>query len=222
MSDTKKKGYLLQAWLVLVLASGFGGALAGVHLTLKDQIAANKLNETLERIPDLVPGAQVGVKIEMSGWDVYKALDSGGRQIGWVVPASGQDFTKRVEIQIGMDVRVLFRAFDAAGRQVGWVVPASGQGFADRIEILIGLDVRAKTITGLYVLDQKETPGLGNKITTTEFLRQFAGRSAAEALVVVKTASSGNEIQAITGATISSKSVCDIVNKAVEQLGEAP
>jgi len=174
-----KNGYLLQAWLVLTLAVVFAAALAGVHAGLAGRIAENKLNETLGAIPKLVRGATSGRKHTVGKIEVYAALDS-------------------------------------QGRQVGWVVPASGQGFADRIELLIGLDARAETITGLYVLAQKETPGLGANIIKSRWRDKFRGKSAAAALKVTKSVDAGEgEIQAVTGATISSQSVCEIVNNAV-------
>lgn len=112
--------------------------------------------------------------------------------------------------------RTVYRAVDRPGRCVGWVVPAGGQGFADRIELLIGLDAKAQTITGLYVLEQKETPGLGNRIEDAAWRRQFASKSTARVLAVTKAQTPGeNEIQAVTGATVSSQSVTDIVNDAV-------
>ena len=115
-------------------------------------------------------------------------------------------------------------AFDASGQQVGWVVPAAGQGFADRIELLIGLDATASTITGIYVLDQKETPGLGDLITVRErFRKYFEGQPTGAPLKVVKrevTAGSG-EIRALTGATISSEAVTGIVNQRVHELASA-
>ncbi len=107
-------------------------------------------------------------------------------------------------------------------KQVGWVVQAGGQGFADKIEVLIGLNMDASKITGLYVLSQNETPGLGNKIVDSgpgTYRAQFDGKSTATPLTVTKAndASLSNEkIDAITGATISSESVVDIVNKAVK------
>lgn len=184
MADRRKRGYLAQAWLVVLLATGFGAALAGVDLALKDEIAENKRRDTLGRIPELVPGAQKGQVAKVAGKLVYRALD-------------------------------------ADGRQVGWVVPASGQGYNDRIEVLIGLDLEALTLTGLYVLDQKETPGLGNKITSPKlFLDQFAGLMLDNPVKVDKD-DPASTIHAIGGATISSRAVCDIINGAVGQLGEA-
>ena len=70
----------------------------------------------------------------------------------------------------------------------------------------------------MYVLGQKETPGLGDYITGEEFRNQYTGKPADvdKPLVVVKAdADDSNEIQALTGATISSDSVTDIVNRAL-------
>lgn len=112
----------------------------------------------------------------------------------------------------------VYAAQDPSGATIGWVIPASGQGFADRLELLIGVDAAARKITGLYVLDQKETPGLGNKITEANWLAQFANRPTHRPLrVIKKTPESEEEIQGVTGATISSESVIAIVNKAVAE-----
>jgi Na+-translocating ferredoxin:NAD+ oxidoreductase subunit G len=126
---------------------------------------------------------------------------------------AGADAVATQEVRIGgLDV---YKAIDKSGRQVGWVLRAGGAGYADRIELLIGLDVPAETITGLYVLDQKETPGLGNRIAEPAWRGQFAGKDAAEAVAVTQASPNGNQIGAVSGATISSQSVCDIVNAAV-------
>ena len=96
---------------------------------------------------------------------------------------------------------------------------ASGQGYADKIELLVGVDGGAQHITGLFILDQKETPGLGNKIMEPDWRRQFVQKPTDQPLTAVKTPPSAqNQIQAITGATISSKSVCDIVNQTLKNL----
>lgn len=110
----------------------------------------------------------------------------------------------------------VYRAL-AGGKTIGWVVPAGGLGFGDRIEVLIGCDARGERLTGLYVLDQKETPGLGNKIADAPWLEQFVGKLTSAPLAVVKrqAAADSPEISSVTGATISSVAVCDIVNAAL-------
>ncbi|OQW96136.1 MAG: hypothetical protein BWK77_06240 [Verrucomicrobia bacterium A1] len=112
--------------------------------------------------------------------------------------------------------QTVYRAVDAQGQPVGWVIPARGQGFADVIELLIGTDNDMRKITGLYVLKQLETPGLGDNITGDAFRGRFKDRSLARALVVTKVApKSDQEVEGVTGATISSMSVVGIVNSAV-------
>ena len=187
----RKGGYIRDAWLVIALALVFGGALAGVQTALSGKIAENKRQETYSVIPDLVEGADAGATVELV-----------------------------VEGKDGKDARV-YKVMGTDGTHRGWVVPARGQGFGDRIEILVGLDAGLATITGLYVLDQKETPGLGDYITSEGFRDRFRGRPADAALVIVKgEPKAENEVKALTGATISSESVAGIVNEALANLTE--
>ena len=191
MNETHQHGgYLRQAWLVILLALLYGAALAGVQTTLGPKIAENKRNETYGVIPTLVPGAAKEQTVEVT-----------------VTDADGK-------------VHRVYRAVAADGAAKGWVLPAGGQGFADRIELLIGLDASVETITGMYVLDQRETPGLGNFIAGEDFRAQFVGKSSDNPIVVVKSDATpqGNEIRALTAATISSDSVAAIVNEAVANL----
>lgn len=187
---TAKPGgnYVTQAWLVIILALLYGGALAGVQLGLGPKIVANQLAETQDQIPALVKGAVKGEPISIV---VDEATD------------------KRVPV---------YKAVDADNQLKGWVLPASGQGFADRIIVLIGLDADLKTITGLFVLEQKETPGLGDFIREVDFCSRFVGKSTDTPLEVVTSGPNDQQIQALTGATISSVAVADIVNNAVETL----
>lgn len=115
----------------------------------------------------------------------------------------------------------VYRATDAQGNHVGWVLPARGQGFADVIELLIGLDKDAGRITGLYVLKQLETPGLGDNITKPEWRGQFKGKPAEQPLQVTSAPQADSDVQGVTGATVSSKSVVGIVNAAVAQFRAA-
>ncbi len=190
-AEAKRESYVGQAWLVITLAALYGGALAGVETSLAPRIAQNKKNETYDVIPKLVPGADKANTVEML-----------------IEPRSGRK-------------TLVYQAMAADGTHRGWVVPAGGQGFNDRIELLIGLDPEVSTITGLYVLDQKETPGLGDYISDESFQSRFSGKPTDKPLVVVKAEpQADNEIRAISGATISSESVSAIVNSAIAELKE--
>ncbi len=181
-----KTSFIGQAWLVILLALLYGGGLAGVQLALGPRIAENKRNETYALIPEMVPGAATEKTVELE-----------------IVGADGKN------------VRV-YKAVSADDQHLGWVIPASGGGFADRIECIIGVDATLSVITGVYVLDQKETPGLGDLITTADFLDRLKGKATDLPLTVVKrNPQAANDVLSLTGATISSVAVCDIVNNAI-------
>jgi electron transport complex protein RnfG len=196
-----KSNSLVQAWLVLVLAVGFGVSLASVQLALGPVIEKNKVNETLEKVPELVLGTALAAKMA----EENQNLEIVPRQVA-VKKAARDKFYS------------VYEARYQGGRK-GWVVKTKGQGYADTIELLLGLSPDLSTITGLFVLDQKETPGLGNKIITDAWRGQFIDAPADGNLVVVKTGSTKpGEIDAVTGATISSKSVTALVNTAIGDL----
>jgi len=196
--EGRKNNFFVQAWLVLVLAMFYGAALAGVHMKFSPKIEENKLNETRQRVPELVLGEQSA--------------------------AAGQSLTSEqtfIAVEQGGGRSVSYSVFKALEADVvkGWVAKVSGQGYADKIELLVGLSPEADRITGLFVLDQKETPGLGAKIVERGWRGQFVGKNTAQALTAVKNgADEGHEIDAVTGATISSKTVCAIINKTVSDL----
>lgn len=193
-----RENNLAQAWLVLLLAIGFGAALAAVQVNLSGRILANKQNETLEKIPELVWGKS-GVRQITARNETIKITP------GILQTRSGPKIAT-------------FKVFRVTreNQLAGWVIKTGGQGYADKIELLIGVDPGVKTLTGLFILDQKETPGLGNKITSPGWRRQFKGKSTAQPLEVTKAASgTGRTVDAITGATISSRSVTLIINQAI-------
>jgi electron transport complex protein RnfG len=118
--------------------------------------------------------------------------------------------------------RTVIRAVDQAGKQVGWVIEGSGPGYAgDPITLLIGMDPTTQQIHGIYILEQKETPNLGSQIAEMSFRRHFQGKCGDGCLRVTKDKDpKRNEIQAITGATLSSEAVVKIVNRAASAFRE--
>ena len=91
-------------------------------------------------------------------------------------------------------------------RFVGYCVEVSPNGFGGAISLVVGVSANGK-VTGVTVLEHSETPGLGAKAEEPDFLQQYVGKSGK---IVV-----GSDINAITGATITSKAVTDGVNTAV-------
>lgn len=195
-----KNSNLAQAWLVLVLATVFGTALAGIQVKLSPVIEANKIRETMEKIPDLV--------LDPDQFPDRKTQDL-------VIQSRVIEIDKN-------GIRKFYPVYDVRlkdGSLAGHVAKASGQGYADRIELLLGLDAGGHAITGLFILDQKETPGLGNRILEKPWQDQFVDKPSSTPLVVVKAGKEkGHEIDGISGATISSRTVTNIINTTIADI----
>lgn len=98
----------------------------------------------------------------------------------------------------------------------GYAVTVTSKGYAGAINIMVGISTEGK-IVGIKILSMSETPGLGAKASEPAFSGQYNGKSLDKPLEVVKIpVANPNEIQAITGSTITSKAVTVGVNQAVE------
>lgn len=126
----------------------------------------------------------------------------------------------------GADPATLERVFlghAKDGSPTGYAIVAGAPGFADVVRVIFGYDPATKSLTGMKVLESKETPGLGDKIEKdTAFVGQFGG-TLTPLVGVKKGAGKGDsaEVDMITGATISSRTVIRIINQALERLGPA-
>ncbi|MDI6794644.1 MAG: RnfABCDGE type electron transport complex subunit G [bacterium] len=102
----------------------------------------------------------------------------------------------------------------------------SGNGYSGRIEVMLGVDLEG-TLTGIDVVKHLETPGLGSKIDDPEkgnrFKDQFKNKSLANSRLIngkITVKKDGGDIEAISGATISPRAVCDAVSKGFEVFGK--
>ena len=135
---------------------------------------------------------------------------------GKFISSDGKDRTKTL----------VYAGYDDQNTLKGIAIEASGQGYADILKILYGYDPASQTIVGFYVLESKETPGLGDKIEKDEnFLFNFKGLSVAlsedfktviNKVVPVKFGTKENpwEVEGITGATISSRAIGNIIGES--------
>ena len=99
---------------------------------------------------------------------------------------------------------------------VGYAVNSyTNNGFSGYISLMAGFKPDGSVI-GISVLEHKETPGLGTKMTEPEFKEQFTGKNPGESMLKVK--KDGGDIDAITAATISSRAFCDAVQRAYNTL----
>jgi electron transport complex protein RnfG len=110
----------------------------------------------------------------------------------------------------------VYAAYGAGGGFLGFAIPAEGPGYQDTIKLIYGYDPGRRRVVGMTVLESRETPGLGDRIyKDQDFLSDFRDLAVEPEIEAVKDgADAPNEVDAITGATISSKSVVRIVNQS--------
>jgi len=123
----------------------------------------------------------------------------------------------------------IYAGFDSNEKIVGYAIEASGQGYADIIRILYGYNPDKEILIGFQVLESKETPGLGDKIEKeVHFLNNFKALDVSLAnngklenkVITVKQGEKQNpwEIDGITGATISSRAIGNIIGTSTTEL----
>ncbi|MDR0884438.1 MAG: RnfABCDGE type electron transport complex subunit G [Oscillospiraceae bacterium] len=111
------------------------------------------------------------------------------------------------------DGTAYFRAEDAQGDALGTVWNTAATGYGGDITVMTAVSPDG-AVLGVEILSLSETPGLGMKAENASFLTQFVAKRMG--IAVSKNAPAGNEIQAITGATITSRAVTLAVNTALK------
>ena len=181
--------------LVLTLAMAglmSGIIIVGIYEATFATIAENKARELREAVFEVLPGVTQMQQL------VYR-----------------NDELTRTEEPLDEELFV-YGGYDDAGGFVGYAIPGAGPGFQDTIGLLYGFNSGLRMITGMKVLESRETPGLGDKIfKDMDFVDNFRALTVDPEIVVVKKGqrSADNEVDAITGATISSKAVVRIINE---------
>lgn len=192
---------------MVLVASICGMLIVGAFEGTQDAIAENK-RITLERaVFNVLPGA--------ASVREYVAMPGGIQPFTGSVPVGGVKF---------------YAAFDQSGALKGIAAEAAGKGYADTVRVLYGYDAKCQCIIGIGVVSMRETPGIGDKIITDQiFLKNFealdvrvnAEMSAlANAVKTVKHGSKTNpwQIDAIAGATVTSKAVGRGINESAQKL----
>lgn len=181
----------------LVLTLTIAGMLAGLLLATAyavtlPTIEANAAAALRAAVFQVVPGTKSMQKLVLAG-ELFALAD--GKE--------------------AKDAVAVYAAYGDGGAFLGYAIPGQGPGFQDTIKLIYGYDPARKCIVGMQVLESRETPGLGDKIyKDPTFGAEFTALSVEPEIVVVKhgTGAQPHEVDGITGATISSKSVVRILN----------
>ncbi|HMP31913.1 MAG TPA: FMN-binding protein, partial [Saprospiraceae bacterium] len=121
----------------------------------------------------------------------------------------------------------VYAGYDKNGTLKGIAITAVGKGYGEVLNLLYGYDPVQQKIIGFYVLESKETPGIGDKIEKMPFLNNFNAMEVtltedqSKLLNNITTVKQGAksqswEIDAITGATITSRAVGNILNVSAQ------
>ena len=137
-----------------------------------------------------------------------------------LVLESAQDFEQvkdaKTDNSKGVEVSEIYEAKDASGNTVGYTLKVLPSGYGGTIELMVGIDSAKGQVSGINVVSNSETAGLGAKSTDPEFSDQYKGKPLEE-LSVLKDGTPGDtEIKAISGATITSTAVTNGVDAAIE------
>ena len=110
-----------------------------------------------------------------------------------------------------------FQITDKDGKLLGYAIIAQGNGYQGVIQMIVGVDPAISKMEGMEVLESQETPGLGAEIANEDFRKQFVGLSLAHPIEYLKNRKPDQpyQIEAITGATISSRAVVSILNRRI-------
>jgi electron transport complex protein RnfG len=184
----KIKHFWEQSWLLIAASFFFGILIAVANASWQGRIQQNLIDKYNRLAKEVMPEAD---KFEDAIEDMEIEL------------SSGKKLTTTVK-----------KAINADGDAIGWSYVCVGAGFADKIKLILIVDNDFEQIKGYGVLSSNETPGFGDKIKESEFKNQFENIPAGE-LNLIKTGNRetpDSTIVSISGATISSQAVVDILN----------
>lgn len=193
----KKDSFMKDALVLALITLISGCCLGGAYGLTKQKIYEINMASTIASYKQVMPAeeyddATYADALTTAQSDGKIATDNGGASLISVVAAK-----------------------DASGAETGYIVKGSAAGYGGSVIVVVGVDADLK-VTGISFPETlPETAGLGQKATEPAFYEQFAGKGTK--LSVKKGGGAGeDEIDAISGATITSTAVTNTVNAATE------
>ena len=186
--------YIIKLTLTLFVTCVIVAALLGlVDNVTRDKIAAINWENTV--------AAMKAVVADPDATTFSDALENTDAMSAAAASAGGT-LDSVYEVQVG-------------GQSAGYAIKVVASGSQGNIEMMVGVDGEG-TVTGVSIVDNSETAGIGSKVMENQngVLDQFIGKSAADGTLAV-----GTNVDAITGATVSSRGVATGVNAALAVAG---
>lgn len=175
-----------------------GLALGGVYEITKDPIAEQEILKKQRACKEVFADADEFETVELTeelASQIRTALDADGY--------AAQEITEIME------------AIDASDNSLGYVLTVvSGEGYGGDIQFSVGIQSDG-TVNGISILSISETAGLGMNAANEEFKSQFANKNVDAFVVTKKGAAADNEIDALSGATVTTKAMANGVNAGI-------
>ena len=127
------------------------------------------------------------------------------------------DTADKITENYGTDIIEFYIAKGSDGNDVGICAISETKGYSSGLRCAVGVNKNGE-VTGVEIISHNETPGLGANAEKEEFRSQYAGKK--DEISVVKNNASANEINAISGATLTSRGVTSNVNTVIALLHE--
>jgi electron transport complex protein RnfG len=207
MSDqvkSKEKVHMDPKYIITLTVTLFitcvivAGLLGGVNAITEDKIAAINWEKTVQ--------AMKAVVADPDNTEFSEAVENTA-EMSEAAAAAGGSLDSVYEVLVG-------------GENAGYAIKVVASGSQGNIEMMVGVDGEG-TVTGVSIVDNAETAGIGSKVMANDALAsgvgvldQFQGKSAADGVLTV-----GTNVDAITGATVSTKGVTAGVNTALAVAG---
>ena len=181
-----KNDPVIAALLLFIIATIVTLALAGANELTKDAIASQELIDRANAQMEVFPEA-------VSFEDLSAEFVTGGNA----------------------EILSVYKALDGDSNLLGLVIVSVSKGYGGMLSIMSGISLD-RTVLGINVLSDDETPGLGKKVAQAPFYGQFSGKTPGLRFSLQQGETDSNTIDAVTGATISSTAVVNAVNSALD------
>ncbi|PKL49999.1 MAG: hypothetical protein CVV42_04885 [Candidatus Riflebacteria bacterium HGW-Riflebacteria-2] len=166
----------------------------------------------------LLTRAGIGSRADQS----LTAIRAAGEICGIDLPQDSAEAVKVFDRHFVLRSRGRFQFWQSSNKTGLWLCQARGAGMWAEITLLFAYDSTHRRIVGLRVLEQNETAGLGDRIGEEDFYGQFDELEAANGVEMKAIRIHGNQFDAVSGATITSRAVETLLNRALRHLAVIP
>ena len=162
----------------------------------------------------MISGMLLGFANDLTKEAIIENSKISKEDLNYIMPSADKIQDTTIELDSEGAIKEIYEAVNG-NDVIGYVMKVTSKGFHGAIDFVVGISKEDK-VSGIKVLSHSETPGLGAKITEDKFAQRFIDKPATGYLEVVKvTPNKDIEVEAISGATTSSKASVRAVNEAI-------